>query len=99
MLSDLGYTVAAEAGGIEEAISLAKNAEFDIAVLDVSLNGNPITPVAEILVARGLPFVFASGYGPRGVPDAFAANPTLQKPFQMEALGSALEAAAAKAAN
>jgi CheY-like chemotaxis protein len=99
MLTDLGYTVAAEAGRIEEAVALAKQAEFDVAVLDVNLNGQPVTPVVEVLIERGLPFVFASGYGARGVPEAYRGNPTLQKPFQIEALAQALEAATAKAAN
>jgi CheY-like chemotaxis protein len=94
MLEDLGHTVAAEAGAIDEALALARQADFDIALLDVNLNGQPITPVVEILVQRGVPFVFASGYGQRGVPDAYRASPTLQKPFQVEALAKALEAAA-----
>jgi CheY-like chemotaxis protein len=99
MLTDLGYTMTAEAGEIEEALALAKQAEFDIAILDVNLNGRPITPVVEILIQRGLPFVFASGYGQRGVPEAYRMNPTLQKPFQAEALAQALEAVAPKAAD
>ena len=82
MLEDLGYTLAGEAGGIDEAMALAKQGEFDVAILDVNLNGQPITPVVEILVERGLPFVFATGYGQRGVPEAYRQTPTLQKPFQ-----------------
>jgi len=98
MLTDLGHTVAAEAGGIEEALSLAKQGEFDVAVLDVNLNDKPITPVVEVLVQRGVPFVFASGYGLRGVPEAYRQNPTLQKPFQVEALAQAIDEATAKPA-
>jgi len=94
MLTDLGHKVAGEAGSIEEALTLAKEGEFDVALLDVNLNGKPINPVVEVLIARGLPFVFASGYGQRGVPEAYRASPTLQKPFQVEALAEALEAAA-----
>src|SRR5580698_8753065 len=93
MLTDLGHSVAAEAGGIEEALTLAKEAEFDVAVLDVNLNGKPITPVVEVLVARGLPFVFASGYGQRGVPEPYRNSPALQKPFQSDALAKAIEQA------
>jgi len=70
---------------------------IDVAVLDVNLNSKPITPVAEALTARGVPFVFASGYGQRGVPEAFRQSPTLQKPFQIEALAQAIDAALAKA--
>ena len=89
MLTDLGHTVAAEAGGIDEAVALAKKETFDVAVLDVNLNGHPVTPVVEILVERGVPFLFASGYGLRGVPEAYRAIPTLQKPFQADALAQA----------
>jgi len=94
MLVDLGYTLAGEAGRIDEAMKLAQQSEFDVAILDVNLNGQPISPVVEILIQRGLPFVFATGYGQRGVPEAYNATPTLQKPFQADALAQAIEAAA-----
>ncbi len=83
---------------LDEAVTLAKQAEFDLAILDVNLNGKPVTPVVEILIARGLPFVFASGYGQRGVPEPYRGRPTLQKPFQAEALAQAIDALAMKAA-
>ena len=47
MLGELGYTVAAEAAGIEEALEATKNADFDLAILDADLNGQPALPVAE----------------------------------------------------
>jgi CheY-like chemotaxis protein len=93
MLDDLGHTLAGEAGQLDEALALAKQADFDIAILDVNLNGQPISPVVEVLVARGLPFVFATGYGQRGVPEQYRRIPTLQKPFQADALAMALAAA------
>lgn len=92
MLEDIGYTMTAEAGAIDEAVALARQADFDAAILDVNLNGQPITPVVEALIERGVPFVFATGYGARGVPEAYRNNPTLQKPFQTEALEQALKA-------
>lgn len=93
MLTDLGCQLAGEAGRIDEALSLAKQSEFDIAILDVNLNGQPISPVVDVLIERGLPFVFATGYGQRGVPEAYRKTPTLQKPFQADALAQAIEAA------
>jgi CheY-like chemotaxis protein len=93
MLADLGCKVAGEAGRIDEALTLAKQIEFDVAILDVNLNGQPISPVVDILIERGLPFVFATGYGQRGVPEAYRHTPTLQKPFQAEALAQAIKAA------
>ncbi len=98
MLEDLGYTMTAQAGAIDEAVALAKHADVDAAILDVNLNGQPITPVVEVLIARGVTFVFATGYGQRGVPEPYRNNPTLQKPFQSDALEQALKAIAPKAA-
>ena len=91
MLGELGYTVAAEAGHIDEALEAAKSGDFDVAILDVNLNGHPISPVADALVARGTPFVFATGYGERGLPEPYRDRPTLKKPFQMEGLKQMLD--------
>src|SRR5271156_1814766 len=93
MLTDLGHTVAAEAGSIDEALALAKQGDFDIAILDVNLDGKPITPVVEVLIARNVPFVFASGYGQSGVPEAYRSSQALQKPFQAAALAKAIDEA------
>jgi CheY-like chemotaxis protein len=93
MLGELGYTVAAEAARIDEALEAAKTADFDVAILDVNLNGQTIAPVAEVLAARGTPFVFATGYGERGLPEAYRDRPTLKKPFQMDGLSRMLASA------
>jgi CheY-like chemotaxis protein len=99
MLADIGYTMTAEAGALGEAMALAQREEFDVAILDVNLHNEPITPVVEILIERGLPFVFATGADLRGVPQAYRARPTLQKPFRIEALQRALQAVVAKPAS
>jgi CheY-like chemotaxis protein len=99
MLTELGYTMTAEAGRLDDAVAIAKAGDFDLAILDVNLNGHSITPVVEILVERGVPFVFASGYGRRGIPDHLGRAPLLQKPFQSEALAVALAAIAPKIAS
>ena len=95
MLGELGYTVAAEAGRVEEALQAARTADFDLAILDVNLNGEPIAPVAEALAARGTPFVFATGYGERGLPEPYRDRPTLKKPFQIDSLKQTLQSALA----
>ena len=86
MLEELGYTIAAEAGRLDEALEAAKTAEFDLAILDVNLNNEPVSPVADALVARGLPFVFATGYGEHGLPEPYRDRPALKKPFQVDGL-------------
>ena len=92
MLEELGYTVAAEAGEIGEALRLAETTYFDLAILDVNVNGKVISPVAEAIQLRDIPFVFATGYGAQGVPEKFRNRPTLQKPFQIETLARTIEA-------
>ena len=86
MLTDLGYDLAGVAGRVDEAANLARNTELDLAILDVNLDGHDVYPVADILIQRGVPFVFVSGYGGRGLPEAYSNRPTLQKPFQLEEL-------------
>jgi CheY-like chemotaxis protein len=91
MLSELGYAVAAEAARIEEALEATKKADFDLAILDANLNGQPVLPVADALVARGTPFVFATGYGE--MPEPYRDRLTLKKPFQMDGLKRMLQSA------
>ena len=93
MLGELGYTIAAQAARIDEALDAAKNAAFDVAILDVNLNGETIMPVAEALDARGTPFVFATGYADAVLPEAFRDRPMLKKPFQADGLDRSLQRA------
>jgi CheY-like chemotaxis protein len=95
MLGELGYAVAGEAARIDEALAAAKIGDFDLAILDVNLNGESVEPVAVALSAQGCPFIFASGYGARGLPEAFRDRPTLRKPFQMPELSRVLQDALA----
>ena len=90
MLEELGYHVVAETGEINEAIRLATTTDFDIAILDVNVNGKVISPVAALIKARNRPFIFATGYGTLGVPEDYRDRPALQKPFQIETLAEVI---------
>ena len=91
MLEELGYKIAAEAGDITEAMRLAQATEFDIAILDVNVNGKVISPVADVIMAKGCPFIFATGYGSSGLPEEYRDRPALQKPFQLETLARMID--------
>jgi CheY-like chemotaxis protein len=91
MLEELGYSIAAEAGDISEAIRLAQSTDFDLAILDVNVNGKVISPVADLIKARNRPFIFATGYGSSGLPEEYRDRPSLQKPFQIETLARVIE--------
>ena len=91
MLEELGFSIAAEAGEINEAMRLAQSTEFDLAILDVNVNGKVISPVAELIAARNRPFIFATGYGSSGLPEEYRDRPALQKPFQLETLARMID--------
>ena len=91
MLEELGYSIAAEAGEISEALRLAQSTDFDLAILDVNVNGKVISPVADLIKARNRPFIFATGYGSSGLPEEYRDRPSLQKPFQIETLARVIE--------
>ena len=90
MLADLGYDVAAAVGTMAEAREQAATGDFTAAILDVNVDGQEIFPVAEILVRRGLPFVFVTGYGEHGLPEPYRGHPALQKPFEAQQLKTAI---------
>jgi CheY-like chemotaxis protein len=90
MLVDLGYGVAGVVPKLDDALAAARGDSFDLAILDVHLHGQSVFPVADLLVERGVPFVFATGYGERGLPDAYRGRPVLQKPFAKDDLERAL---------
>lgn len=91
MIQELGHTVVAEAGSLDVAIPLAREATFDIAILDINLAGSISAPIAKIIADRGIPFLFASGYVEGGIPEAFRDRPLLRKPFPMEDLNRAIQ--------
>ena len=92
MLQDnLGHSIAAEAGHLEEAMALGQSTEFDFALLDMNIHGEMVFPVAQLLQARGLPFIFATGYVEGVAPDEFRDRPLLRKPFTVEALSAAID--------
>ena len=90
LLEDAGYRVL-KAARVAAALGLAEAEDIDAAILDVNVAGSEVFPVADELRRRGVPFMFASGYGDRGVPGEFRAYPMLQKPYDPAALSRMLE--------
>src|SRR3954452_13708464 len=63
MVLDFGSEVVGPAARMDEAIRLARHAELDAAILDINVGGTVVFPVADVLRERGIPFIFATGYG------------------------------------
>ncbi len=91
MLVDMGAVVIGPAMRIDFALELAESEEIDIAVLDINLHGGRSYPVAEVLRRRGVPFLFATGYGHAEDEAGFADVPTLAKPYRRADLAAIVE--------
>jgi DNA-binding response OmpR family regulator len=80
-LLDLGCQVVGPVGSLAAALTLARDEDIDGAILDVTIRGGKVYPVAEILRSRGIPLVLASGYADWALPADFQQMERLVKPF------------------
>ncbi|WP_339032585.1 response regulator [Bradyrhizobium symbiodeficiens] len=94
-LVDAGCEIAGMASRVDDALEKAAALSYDVAVLDVNLNGRQTFEVARCIAERGIPYVFATGYGPASLLADFRHVPILQKPFQQQDLETALRQALA----
>jgi CheY-like chemotaxis protein len=101
LLEDSGCQVVGPAGWLARGLELARDEPLDGAVLDINLHGEMSFGIAEVLCARGVPFIFVTGYEDRSiVPLAFRSAPRLDKPVADERLIEAMVASfAAKRLN
>ncbi len=88
-LIECGASVVATAADIGEATRMLA-LDFDAAVLDANLNGASVTPVAEALARRGVPFIFATGYGDANAAPAGFSAPVVRKPYNVRQIAAAL---------
>lgn len=88
-LVEAGAHVAGQAQDVEEALGMLDRS-IDAAVLDANLNGQSVAPVAQALQQRGVPFIFATGYGDNdAAPQGFNA-PFVRKPYDVTQIAAAL---------
>jgi len=88
ILTRSGFVVLGPASSVDQALDLVKSQRPDAAVLDVTLGGEKVTPVAVLLKAWGVPFVLATGSDVAELArhDVFAKVPNLGKPTDMKRL-------------
>jgi PAS domain S-box-containing protein len=94
-LDELGFSVLGPFSRISEAMIALRNNRIDAAVLDVNLGGELIYPLADVLAADHVPFVFITGYGAEEIEPRYARVPVLQKPIEVDALKSVFVRSAA----
>ncbi len=85
-LTDMGFSVVGPFSRISDACRALQDNHVDGAILDVNLAGETVYSLAEILTARKIPFVFATGYGAESIESRFEHIPVLQKPIEKDML-------------
>jgi DNA-binding response OmpR family regulator len=92
LLQSRGGTVLGPFPKLDEAMRAALREDFDFAILDINLNGTMVYPLADDLLARGIPFLFLSGYSLANLPERFRAVTRLNKPCDPALLLNTLRA-------
>jgi PAS domain S-box-containing protein len=96
-LTEFGFQITGPVCTASEALSAAKDGHFDAAILDINLGDGSVYRVAEILSARGVPFIFVTGYDSDSVDSRFQEVPVLQKPIERQMLQKIFAAPANRA--
>ena len=89
-LSEAGITVVGPAATVEQALHLVEHTRLDGALLDASLNGQPVGEIAAVLTLRDIPFAFVTGSSRRRLPEPYRAAPMISKPFDLDELVEAV---------
>jgi CheY-like chemotaxis protein len=92
MLGELGCEVLGPAPNMASARELMEAGGFDGALVDVHIRGERVFPLCEMLEAKGVPFVFTSGYADWQMPEKWQERPRLQKPYTLDQIEQALRA-------
>lgn len=95
MLGDLGHAVVATERTRDAALAAAAAVDADLAIVDINLGGRPGFPIADRLLDRGIPVIFATGFGILELTGKYADTPLLKKPFDAASLAAALRQVAA----
>jgi CheY-like chemotaxis protein len=93
VLTDYGFRLAGHAPTVGQALAMVDATGFDVAILDLNLDGEDTYGVADKLRGLGLPFIFSTGYGADGVRAAYRNQRIIEKPFDPGELTEALRKA------
>lgn len=92
ILEEIGYQVLGPVSSVSATLQMIDGLHIDAAVLDLNLNGQASYPIAELLILKGVPFLFVSGYSVHDLRKEFAEVRLLSKPVDKTALLSAVDA-------
>ena len=80
-VESLGHRLHGVASTVEEGCALARDGDFDLAILDCNLAGEQVWPVIDVLVERSIPYILSSGGSMAEIPPEYAGRPMLEKPY------------------
>ena len=89
--AELGVETIGPVGTVKRALDLVEHGgRLDGAVLDIKLRDGMVFPVAEALRARGVRFVFTTGFNEQAIPDRYKDVARYEKPFDPTQVARAL---------
>lgn len=85
-VTEAGYRAVGPFTRFGDALAAIGQGNFDLALLDINMNGHMAYPLAEELLRSGRPFIFLSGYGAQDMPERFRGCPRITKPYDASTL-------------
>jgi PAS domain S-box-containing protein len=86
ILIELELTVVGPFSNVSKAMVAAVHEPIDVGIVDINLGGEFVYPIADVLVARKIPFIFVTGYGAESVERRYRHVPIIKKPVQRQML-------------
>ncbi len=96
LLDELGCTLVCSATTVADGLAKVDSRDFDIAILDVHLRGEPVWPLADRLREASRPFIIASGDSREALLARYPLATILSKPYELESLSHALRSEMAR---
>jgi len=90
LLVELGASVVGPAYSVSQGLALASFSAIDVALLDVNVRNEAIAPIRDELRRRGIPIVFATGYGQDRSRDVTEGFIVVDKPYSKDRIARAL---------
>ena len=94
-LDSLGHGITGTCETVQDAMAKVEEGGFDVAIIDVHLKGEHVWPVADRLTEKGIPFIVATGGHIAPPPPEHENAPVLNKPYTIDSIEPALDAACA----
>lgn len=90
MLRDMGHEIVISAATVRQALQALASQDVELGLLDVNVAGVEVFPVADVLLGKEIPIVFATGYGASAIRQDLQKYPTIKKPYSSEDLQRAI---------